>query len=177
MGFALIEDADYGRAFGSWDSAPPLSHIFPTTEVVVGFVSSGEIGVGHAVWAGFVGLAIGFGVLYRRRFRLAWIAIPVALALAIIEHCLMNADLPPVVLQVLVAKGTLIGYLFPVAMIAFAIFEHRPVKSIRDLRGGLLLTPASLAAQRAHLAALQQRRIRAVAQPVVPVAPTAGGAR
>ena len=174
MGFALIEDADYGRAFGSWDSAPPLSHIFPTTEVVVGFVSQGEIGVGHAVETAFVGLAIGFGVLYRRRWRFAWIAIPGALALAVIEHCLQNAELPPVVLQVLVANGSLIGYLLPLAMIAFAIFEHRPLTHIRDLRGGLLIDPASLAAQRARLAELQRRRVRPVSALVTPAASTTG---
>ncbi len=177
MGFALIEDADYGRTIGDWDSVAPLSHIFPTMEVVVGFVSQGEIGAGHAVWSGFVGLGIGFGVLYRRRFRFAWIAIPATLALAIIEHCLTNADLPPVVLQVLVAKGQLIAVLFPLGMIAAAVFEHRPLKSIRDLRRGVFITPASRAAQGANLAALQQRRVRAVPVPVVPVVATTGDVR
>lgn len=174
MGFALIEDADYGRAAGSWDSVPPLSHIFPSLSVTAGFVSQGEIVAGHAVWTGFVGLGIGFGILYRQRFRFAWVAIPITFALAVIEHALANADLPPAVLQFLIASGMLISVLFPVAMIAAAIFEHRPVKSIRDLRGGLLITPETRAVQGDHLAALQARRVRPVPVPV-PAASTVGG--
>jgi hypothetical protein len=172
MGFALIEDAAFGRVAGAWDSAPPLSTIFPSIHVTAGLVSQGEVVAGHAVWSGFIGLGIGFGVLYWRRFRFAWIAILVTALLSIVEHAIGNADLPPVVLAVLTLHGTIVAILFPLGMIAAAIFEHRPLKRIGDLRAGLLLTPASLEMQRAHLAALQRRRPRPNAAAEIPAIAT-----
>jgi RsiW-degrading membrane proteinase PrsW (M82 family) len=171
MGFALIEDATYGRVVGGWDQAEPLSHLYPSMFTTAGFVSQGEVVAGHAVWSAFIGLGLGFGILYRRRFRFAWIAIPATVLLAIVEHCLGNVDLPPVVLQVLVAKGTLVAILFPIALIGLAVFERRPLKRFTDLRFGLLMMKPGLVAQRAHLADLQ--RSRRVAAPAVPVAAVA----
>jgi RsiW-degrading membrane proteinase PrsW (M82 family) len=165
MGFALIEDAAFGRIAGTWDSLPPLSTIFPSMHVTAGLVSQGERFAGHAIWTGFVGLGIGFGVLYWRRFRFAWIAIPLTLALSVIEHGIGNADLPTPVLGFLTADGTLVAILFPIGMIALAIFEHRPLtlRTLGDLRFGAWLTPASLEKQHEHLAALQRPRPRKVA--------------
>lgn len=158
MGFALIEDAAFGRTAGTWDSLPPLSYIFPSIHVTAGLVSQGEVVAGHAVWSGFIGLGIGFGVLYSRRFRLAWLAIPITVALSIIEHAIGNADLPPAVLAALTGKGTLVSILFLVGMIAAAVFEHRPLKHIVDVRGGILLGHHRLEEQRKRLAMLQRRR-------------------
>lgn len=172
MGFALIEDAAFGRVAGAWDSAPPLSTIFPSMHITAGLVSQGEVVAGHAVWSGFIGLGIGFGVLYWRRFRFAWIAILVTALLSIVEHAIGNADLPPAALAVLTLHGTIVAILFPLGMIAAAIFEHRPLKRIGDLRAGLLLTPASLEMQREHLAALQRRRPRPNAAAEIPAITT-----
>jgi RsiW-degrading membrane proteinase PrsW (M82 family) len=175
MGFALIEDAAFGRVAGTWDSLPPLSTIFPSLHVTAGLVSQGEIVAGHAIWTGFVGLGIGFGVLYWQRFRLAWIAIPVTLALSIVEHGIGNADLPTPALAFITGHGILVSLLFPIGMIVLAVFEHRPLtlRTIGDLRFGGWLTPASLEAQHEHLAALQRPRRRkvsaAVAAPAAPM--------
>ena len=177
MGFALIEDAAFGRVAGAWDSAPPLSTIFPSMHITAGLVSQGEVVAGHAVWSGFIGLGIGFGVLYWRRFRFAWIAIPVTLFLSITEHAIGNADLPPAALSVLTLHGTIVAILFPLGMIAAAIFEHRPLKSIADARAGLWLTPSSLEIQRGRLAALQRPRPRPVVAAVASPAATTGGNR
>jgi RsiW-degrading membrane proteinase PrsW (M82 family) len=176
MGFALIEDAAFGRVAGTWDSLPPLSTIFPSLHVTAGLVSQGEIVAGHAIWTGFIGLGIGFGVLYRQRFRFAWIAIPVTLALSIIEHGIGNADLPTPALAFITGHGILVSLLFPIGMIVLAVFEHRPLtlKTIGDLRFGGWLTPASLEAQHEHLAALQRPRRGKVSAGVATPAATMG---
>lgn len=171
MGFSLIEDATFGRVVGGWDQAEPLSHIYPSMFTTAGFVSQGEVVAGHAVWSAFIGLGLGFGILYRRRFRFAWVAIPATVLLSIVEHCLGNVDLPPVVLQVLIAKGNLVAILFPLALIALAVFERRPLTHVADLRFGLLMLRPGLVVQRAHLAALQRPR-----RTGSPGAPAAGGA-
>ena len=158
MGFALIEDAAFGRVAGSWGSVPPLSVIFPSMHVTAGLVSQGEIVAGHAVWSGFIGLGIGFGVLYSRRWRFAWIAIPVTVALSVIEHAIGNADLPPTALAILTINGSLVTILFLLGMIAAAIFEHRRFSSVGDLRAGLWLSDESLELQHSRLAALQRSR-------------------
>jgi RsiW-degrading membrane proteinase PrsW (M82 family) len=176
MGFALIEDAAFGRVAGTWDSLPPLSNFFPSMHVTAGLVSQGEIFAGHAIWTGLVGLGIGFGVLYWRRFRFAWIAIPVTLALSIIEHGIGNADLPTPALAFITGKGILVSLLFPLGMIVLAVFEHRPVtfRTFGNLRFGVWLTPASLETQHEHLAALQRPRYRTVVATVTTPAATTG---
>jgi len=150
--------------------------IFPSIHVTAGLVSQGEVVAGHAVWSGFIGLGLGFGILYTRRWRFAWLAIAITLALSIIEHAIGNADLPPVALAILTINGTLVSVLFLLGMIAAAIFEHRPIRHIADLRGGLWLTPTTLEAQHERLAALQRRREKPSAPTATPVA-TEGATR
>jgi RsiW-degrading membrane proteinase PrsW (M82 family) len=159
-GFALIEDAVYGRAAGRWDAVPPLSGIFPSMDITAGFVSQGQVVAGHAIWTGFVGLGLGFGLLYQRRWRFAWVAIPATLALSVLEHCLANVDLPPVPLVILTASGTLVTILFMLGMVGLAVFERRPFRSLRDILAGVLVSQPTLGIQRANLAARQARRPR-----------------
>jgi RsiW-degrading membrane proteinase PrsW (M82 family) len=70
-GFSLYENTQFGRGGADWSAAPPFS--------------------GHTVWIALLGLGLAFGVLYRRRFRFAWLAIPVSVAVALVEHGAVNA--------------------------------------------------------------------------------------
>jgi RsiW-degrading membrane proteinase PrsW (M82 family) len=171
MGFALIEDADFGRVTGRFDAVPPISAIFPSMDTTAGFASAGYVIAGHAIWTGFIGLALGFGILYTRRWRFAWIAIPVALALTVTEHSLDNADLPPAPLVALTANGLLVTILFVLGFIGLAVLERRRFTKPADILGGVLVSQPSLGLQRANLAARQARRV-----PAVPVAPTSAAA-
>ncbi len=166
-GFALIENVDFGRVDGSVTDALPFSVLFPSifTQSVG---DQTQLVAGHAVWTGLIGLAIGVGVLYSRRFRFAWVAIPVAFLISFAEHGLVNADQPPVFAVELTADGRLSPTLLIVSLIALAWFEHRPLTSVRGLRAGVLLERAPLAAHRAALATLQRPRAAAVASPSAP---------
>lgn len=163
-GFALIENVDFGRADGSMTAALPFSVLFPSifTQSVG---DQTQLVAGHAVWTGLIGLAIGFGVLYSRRFRFAWVAIPIAFLISFAEHGLVNAARPPVLAVELTADGGLSPTLLVAGLLVLAWFEHRPLTSARDLRAGVLLERAPLAAHRAALATLQRPRAAAVPVP------------
>ena len=167
-GFALYEDTQFGRGGVHWSAAPPFSLLFPSEESVHGNASM--LIAGHAVWMALLGLGLGFGVLYRRRFRRAWLAIPVALAVALVEHGAGNAlgatnahGSSPLLEKLLVAL-TLGGWLSSILLVAGVI-------------GVLLierkaLMPSSKAAEWWPLPqALAQTRGQQLARAQVPLAP------
>lgn len=174
-GFALIENVDFGRVDGSWDAALPLSAFFPSM-FTQGVGDQLQVVAGHAVWSGLIGLAIGFGVLYSRRWRFAWIAIPVAFAVSFAEHAFTNASEPPVFAVELTVDGMLSSLLFLTGMIALACFEHRPWSGPRSLVAGVLVHPTELADHRAALA-IRQRATRTTAPSTVPTTGTTGEVR
>ncbi|WP_194905291.1 PrsW family glutamic-type intramembrane protease [Catenulispora rubra] len=86
-GFALYEDAMFGRGGAHFGGAAPFSVIFPTQAQVSGL---NQVGAGHLLYTGVVGLGLGIGVLYRRRWRFAWLAAPAGLLVAFAEHASWN---------------------------------------------------------------------------------------
>lgn len=167
-GFALYEDTQFGRGGVHWSAAPPFSLLFPSEESVHGNASM--LIAGHAVWMALLGLGLGFGLLYRRRFRRAWLAMPVALAVALVEHGAGNAlgatnahGSSPLLEKLLVAL-TLGGWLSSILLVAGVV-------------GVLLierkaLMPSSKPTQWWPLPqALAQRRGQQLARAQVPVAP------
>jgi hypothetical protein len=88
-GFALYEDTQFGRGGVHWSAAPPFSLLFPSEDHVHSQASM--LVAGHPVWMALLGLGLGFGVLYRRRFRRAWLATPVAVVVVLVEHGAGNA--------------------------------------------------------------------------------------
>ena len=89
-GFALYEDTQFGRGGGDWSAALPFSLLFPSEAASHGDNASMVIS-GHAVWAALVGLSLGFGILYRRRYSRAWLAVPVTVGATLLEHGAANA--------------------------------------------------------------------------------------
>jgi RsiW-degrading membrane proteinase PrsW (M82 family) len=115
-GFALYEDALAGRGGTHFSAVPPLSLILPSME------KSSVILPGHLVWTGLIGLGLAIALLYRGQHRFAWLALPVAAAVALGEHAGGNGSLgytghPPMPFSLL--KDVTLGFrLSPLLLIA-----------------------------------------------------------
>lgn len=89
-GFALYENATYGRGEFSLTASPVLSLIFPAT--LNGSAFGWAVAqTGQMVHTALIALGVGFAFLYRRRLQRSWIVAVTALAVALIEHCSQNA--------------------------------------------------------------------------------------
>ena len=89
-GFALHEDALYGRVFGSGFDGSELGFIFPTIadQRVRGV---GQVfGIYHAEWTALMGLSIGAAFFFRQRFRRSWLIPVAALAVIWLDHGCVN---------------------------------------------------------------------------------------
>ena len=86
-GYGLYEDAMFGRGGARFGAAAPFSVLFPSQDQISGL---SQVGGGHLMYTGVVGLGLGIGVLYRRRWRFAWLAVPGAFFVAFAEHASWN---------------------------------------------------------------------------------------
>ena len=142
-GFTVYENILYSRGTeGGWLANLPFSSVLP-------FITShGPMLVGtHVVYTGLASLALAVTVIYRRRFRFARFALPVALAITVIEHATVNRltlvgwfDAPPLwarLTQLLTLQGHLSTLLFIVGVATVAIYETRMIQ-----RGGVGLPAA-----------------------------------
>jgi RsiW-degrading membrane proteinase PrsW (M82 family) len=185
-GFAIYEDILYARGTGGgWLAALPLSSLLPS------ITSRGPMLVGgHAVYTGLASLGLAVTIIYWNRFRVARLALPLTLALVMIEHGTANAlgtifilfGMPPPPWAQLVLTFTLHGalssLLFVTGVAAVAVLETRLVMRggarlpkalrIRDVVTSLTASPrwASLAqlARRLRYETLRRSAILAVAQ-------------
>jgi len=86
-GFALYENAMYGRGGTDW-GASPFSLLFPSEGKMPG---GAQLSGGHLLFTGVVSLGLAITFLYRQRFRLARWAAPAAFVIAFAEHGAWNA--------------------------------------------------------------------------------------
>ncbi|WP_228564305.1 PrsW family glutamic-type intramembrane protease, partial [Catenulispora rubra] len=87
-GYELYEDAMYGRGGTHFGSVPVLSLVFPA---MIKSDALSVVATGHLMYTGVVGLGLGVGVLYRRRWRFAWLAAPAGFFFGFAEHAGFNA--------------------------------------------------------------------------------------
>ncbi len=130
-GFALHEDAMYGRSFGGGFALSDLAIIFPTID------DERLIGVGrafgfyHAQWTALLGLSIGAAFFFRQRFRLSWLIPVAALAVIWLDHgrvnfvfdILQRGSATSGVLRALVLDGRLPVYLLLAGIVAAVVAE------------------------------------------------------
>ena len=162
-GFALYEDTQVGRGGVHWGAGAPISVLFPSESASHGNTSM--LIAGHAVWAALAGLSLAAGVLYRKRFKKAWLAVPIGIAVVLIEHGAVNSlgavtsggSTP--LLEKLVAVLTLGGWLTSILLVAglvfFLVVEWRTVRPSSRPTDWWPLRPAA-AGTRAHQLALAQ---------------------
>jgi RsiW-degrading membrane proteinase PrsW (M82 family) len=162
-GFAVYEDATYGRGGFSLTAIPILSLIFPATLKGSAFGWS-VAQTGHMVHTALIALGIGFAVLYRHRQPRSWIVAATALGAALIEHCSQNAINTGGVskhvgeaLLVVSLNGRLSAILLVVGIAYVLIIEWRAVGGRFRPRDWLQLPPAEIQRRGALLAALQTR--------------------
>lgn len=189
-GFALYEDALYGRGGAQWSADSPFSVLLPT-ERYASLGSTSYIAGGHLVYTALMGLGIGIAVLYGRRFRWAWVAAPVAALVAFGEHLCANA-LPlldargnePLIERILspvTLGGRLSTLLLLGGVVGFAVVERRAVGRTPVSAWFLVRTPEA-ARRSAALAGAQTSRKPArhapqAVQPGYYLPPTTGASR
>ncbi|MDQ1486887.1 MAG: hypothetical protein QOJ62_2580 [Actinomycetota bacterium] len=135
-GFALYEDTQFGRGGVHWSAGVPFSLLFPSESASHGGTSM--LIAGHAVWAGLAGLSLGVAILYRKRFKNAWLVAPIGVGVVLLEHAAVNGlsavtsggSTP--LLEKLVVVLTLGGWLTSLLLVAGVAFflwvEWRAVK-------------------------------------------------
>jgi RsiW-degrading membrane proteinase PrsW (M82 family) len=160
-GFALSEDASYGRGGAEFSSFTPLSWLLPSgTHATV--YGSGYYSAGHLIHSALIALGIGVAVLYRHRMRFAraWLVIAVAVSLG--EHALANAisagglthaQADPYL--ALTFRGHLSFVLLLIGSVFLAMREGRITGNRRPTIGWLRLQPDDAARRAGLLAAAQ----------------------
>jgi RsiW-degrading membrane proteinase PrsW (M82 family) len=166
-GFAVYENATYGRGEFSLTASPVLSLIFPAT--LKGSAFGWTVAqTGHMVHTALIALGVGFAFLYRRRLQRSWIVAATALAVALIEHCSQNAistgGANKIIADALLAislNGRLSAILL-VAGIGYVLaVEWRAVGGVFRPREWLQLRPAEMQRRGTLLASLQTRTPKA----------------
>jgi RsiW-degrading membrane proteinase PrsW (M82 family) len=160
-GFAVNENAGYGRGGFSLTASTLLSPIYP------GALHGSAYGwtviqTGHLVHTALITLGVGFAFLYRHRVRRSWIVALVAISVTLTEHCSQNAmitghvnEVLAKILLVLTLNGRLATLLLVAGVAYAAILESRAVGVGFQARAWWPLRPSEIQRRRARLASLQ----------------------
>jgi RsiW-degrading membrane proteinase PrsW (M82 family) len=89
-GFALYENATYGRAFFQLSTVPLLSLFFPGESMGSSLFGPTMLRGGHLVYSALVGLGVGLALLYGKRLRRPGIVLLAAVLASFVEHALAN---------------------------------------------------------------------------------------
>jgi len=160
-GFAVNENAGYGRGGFSLTASTLLSPIYP------GALHGSAYGwtviqTGHLVHTALITLGVGFAFLYRHRVRRSWIVALVAISVTLTEHCSQNAmitghvnEVLAKILLALTLNGRLATLLLVAGVAYAAILESRAVGGGFQARAWWPLRPSEIQRRRARLASLQ----------------------
>jgi RsiW-degrading membrane proteinase PrsW (M82 family) len=136
-GFALYENATYGRGFFHLSAVPGLSLLFPT-EVIGRTLDMTMLHSGHLIYSALVGLGIGLALFYRKRFRRPGAVLLAAVLATLFEHALGNifaatgSHPPPVanLLLMLTLGGYLSSFLLIVGIAYVLYLERRAIGAV-----------------------------------------------
>jgi PrsW family intramembrane metalloprotease len=170
--FALFENSQNGIDQVNWTVALPFSAIFPTMSTSQGLGYT-VFATSHTVWSALLGAGVGFGMLYYRRFRFAWIAIPATFLICFVEHFQFNASTirgaggAAVLVSVLsqLSFGGLVSAIVLVVGLGVLVwFERLGLRGHSTYVQGIVLTPEVVATRRRVFAAAQlHRSVKAIA--------------
>jgi RsiW-degrading membrane proteinase PrsW (M82 family) len=160
-GFALAENAMYGRGVFSLSAAPVVSWLVPAANKGTAFGWT-MVQSGHLLHSALIALAVGFAVLYRGRIKHAWIAPAVAIGAVLLEHCSQNAmiagDLDRQVSElfmILTLGGRLCTLLFAAGLAYVMTIEWRAFRPLAPASHWLRLSTQEAIVRGRRLALIQ----------------------
>jgi RsiW-degrading membrane proteinase PrsW (M82 family) len=163
-GFAVSENASYGRGLFSLSAAPVVSWVFPQANKGAALGWS-MVQTGHLLHSALIALGIGFVVLYRGRVARAWIIPLVAIGAVLLEHCSQNAlvvgGLNRYVGEfcMLITLGGRLCALLLVLGVGYAMrIEWRALEPMPAFKSWLQLSAQDAKSRAMRLAALQLKR-------------------
>ncbi len=162
-GFAVYENATYGRGGFSLLNSPLLSLILPSIPHGSAYGWS-VTQTGHLVHTALIALGVGYTFLYRRRLSRPWIVATAAIAVALIEHISQNSIATGAVSSLIgksllvITMGGRLSALLLLAGIAYVLaIEWRALGGGFRPRQWLQLPPAEIGRRTALLAKAQMR--------------------
>ena len=165
-GFAISENASYGRGVFSLSAAPFVSWLSPAANKGSAFGWT-MVQTGHLVHSALLALGIGFVVLYRGRLPRAWIIPVVAVSAVLVEHCSQNAmivgGLNRYVAEfcmIITLGGRLCALLLAIGVGYVMTFEWRVFAPLSAAQTWLQISPLEATRRANRLAALQVRGSR-----------------
>ena len=160
-GFAVYENASYGRGLFSLTASYLMSPVFPGSLKGTAY-GWPIIQTGHLVHTALIALGVGFTFLYGHRLRRAWIVAATALAASLIEHCSQNSIITGGVnryladfLLIITLNGRLSTLLLVAGIAYVAAIEWRAVGGGFRPREWLRPPPVEMQRRGARLAAVQ----------------------
>lgn len=88
-GFALFENAAYGRGGANWSAAPLASLLFPSSTTTALYGRPGMVVTGHMLHTGLLALGIAITLMYKELPLRRW-ALPASLLVTLAEHAAVN---------------------------------------------------------------------------------------
>jgi RsiW-degrading membrane proteinase PrsW (M82 family) len=165
-GFAISENASYGRGVFSLSAAPFVSWLTPAANkgTAFGWTMAQS---GHLVHSALLALGIGFVMLYRGRLPRAWIIPVIAVSAVLIEHCSQNAmivgGLNRYVAEfcmIITLGGRLCALLLALGVGYVMTFEWRAFAPLSPAKGWLQVSALEANRRASRLATLQLRESR-----------------
>jgi RsiW-degrading membrane proteinase PrsW (M82 family) len=167
-GFAVSENASYGRGVFSLTDAPLVSLLSPAANRGAAF-GWPMVQTGHLLHSALIALAIGFVALYRKRMpggpESAWMVPAVAVSAVLLEHCSQNAIVAGGVNRylgefciIVTLGGRLCALLLALGVGYAMMIEWRAFTPLSPSREWLVLSPREANRRARMLAMLQVRR-------------------
>ena len=166
-GFAVSENASYGRGVFSLTAAPLVSLLSPATNRGAAYGWS-MVQTGHLLHSALIALAIGLVVLYRGRLprwiARAWMVPAVAVGAVLLEHCSQNAIVTGGLnryvgefCMIVTLGGRLCALLLALGVGYVMTIEWRAFTPLSPSKEWLVLSPQEASRRAGWLALLQVR--------------------